>query len=74
MLQCFGLGISVMEKLIKNRKETFDGICAMLKALALFFCFYPLFGVFFQYSPQESLNEINLGSMVISLGLLALVL
>lgn len=46
----------------------------MLKALALFFCFYPLFGVFFQYSPQESLNEINLSSMVISLGLLALVL
>lgn len=63
-----------MEKLIKTRKESFDGICCILKALALFFCFYPLFGVFFKYSPQESLSEINLGSMVISLGLLALVL
>ena len=63
-----------MEKLIKRKQESFDGICCILKALALFFCFYPLFGVFFTYTPRESLSEISLESLGISLGLLLLVL
>lgn len=63
-----------MEKLIKTRKESFDAICYIIKALALFFCFYPLFDVFFRYSPKNSLTELNLRSMVTSIILLVLVL
>lgn len=63
-----------MEKLIKSRKESFDAICYIIKALALFFCFYPLFNVFFRYSPKNSLTELNLRSMLTSIILLVLVL
>ena len=63
-----------MEKLIKSRRESFDAICYIIKALALFFCFYPLFDVFFRYSPKNSLAELNLKSMLTSIILLVLVL
>lgn len=63
-----------MDKLIKSRRESFDAICYIIKALALFFCFYPLFDVFFRYSPKNSLTELNLRSMVTSIILLVLVL
>lgn len=63
-----------MEKLLKSRRESFDAICYIIKALALFFCFYPLFDVFFRYSPKNSLTELNLRSMVTSIILLVLVL
>ena len=38
-----------MEKLVKSKRYTFDAICYVIKALALFFCFYPLFDTFFHY-------------------------
>lgn len=63
-----------MEKLIKSKRDTFDAICYVIKALALFFCFYPLFDVFFNYSPRESMSEINMRSMVTSVLMLVLVL
>lgn len=63
-----------MEKLIKSKRDTFDAICYVIKALALFFCFYPLFDVFFNYSPRESMSEINMRSMMTSVLMLVLVL
>lgn len=63
-----------MDKLIKSKRDTFDAICYVIKALALFFCFYPLFNVFFQYSPRESMNLMDIRSMITSVLLLVLVL
>ena len=63
-----------MEKLIKSKQDTFDAICYVIKALALFFCFYPLFDVFFQYSPRDSMSEVSVQSMITSFLLLLLVL
>lgn len=63
-----------MEKLIKSKRDSFDAICYVLKALALFFCFYPLFDVFFKYSAKNPVNQLSMRSMVISLLLLLLVL
>jgi len=63
-----------MEKLIKSKRDTFDAICYVIKALALFFCFYPLFDTFFHYSPNDSMNALNMRSMFTSILLLVLVL
>ena len=63
-----------MEKLIKSKRDTFNAICYVIKALALFFCFYPLFDEFFQYSAKDSASQMSVRSMVISFLLLLLVL
>ena len=63
-----------MEKLIQSKRDTFNAICYVIKALALFFCFYPLFDEFFQYSAKDSASQMSVRSMVISFLLLILVL
>lgn len=63
-----------MEKLIKSKRDTFDAICYIIKALALFFCFYPLFDKFFHYSPNDSMSALDMRSMLTSVLLLVLVL
>lgn len=63
-----------MEKLIQSKQDTFDAICYVIKALALFFCFYPLFDTFFHYSPNDSMSALDMRAMLTSVLLLALVL
>lgn len=63
-----------MEKLIKSKLDTFNSICYIIKALALFFCFYPLFDVFFQYSAKNPVSQMSIRSMIISFLLLLMVL
>lgn len=63
-----------MEKLVKSKRDTFDAICYVIKALALFFCFYPLFDTFFHYSPNDSMSALDMRSMLTSILLLVLVL
>ena len=63
-----------MDKLIKSKQESFDAICYVIKALGLFFCFYPLFNVFFEYSPQDTMYVLDMRSMVTAVILLVLVL
>lgn len=63
-----------MDKLIKSKRDTFDAICYVIKALALFFCFYPLFNAFFQYSPRDTISLLDMRSMVTSVLMLILVL
>lgn len=63
-----------MDKLIKSKRDTFDAICYVIKALALFFCFYPLFNAFFQYSPRDSMSLLDMRSMITSVLMLVLVL
>ncbi|MBE5769793.1 MAG: diguanylate cyclase [Clostridiales bacterium] len=63
-----------MDKLIKSKQESFDAICYVIKALGLFFCFYPLFNVFFQYSPQETIYALDMRSLITAVMILALVL
>jgi len=63
-----------MDKLIKSKRDTFDAICYVIKALALFFCFYPLFDAFFRYSPREAMHLADMRSMAASALMMVLVL
>ena len=63
-----------MEKLIKSKKESFDAICYVIKALGLFFCFYPLFNVFFKFSPRNTMYALDMRSMITAVMILLLVL
>ena len=68
------LGCELVESLKNNRKEEQDRIFLVIKALALFFCTYPLFELFFKYSSTESFSELNLQSLTTSLALILVVL
>ena len=63
-----------MDKLIKSKQDSFDAICYVIKALALFFCFYPLFNVFFKFSPRDTMNALDMRGMITSVLILLLVL
>jgi len=63
-----------MELLRNSRKEEQDRIFLVIKGLALFFCTYPLFERFFNYSSIDSFNELNLQSLMTSFALILVVL
>ena len=63
-----------MDKLIKSKQESFDAICYVIKALGLFFCFYPLYNVFFEFSPQDTMYILDMRSIITAVLLLLLVL
>lgn len=63
-----------MENLNNSRKEEQDQIFLVIKGLALFFCTYPLFELFFKYSSTDSFSELNLQSLMTSFALILVVL
>ena len=63
-----------MEFLHNNRKEEQDRIFLVIKGLALFFCTYPLFELFFSYPMTDSFSELNLQSLMTSFALILVVL
>jgi diguanylate cyclase (GGDEF)-like protein len=63
-----------MEFLRNSRKEEQDRIFLVIKGLALFFCTYPLFELFFSYPSTDSFSELNLQSLMTSFALILVVL
>lgn len=63
-----------MESLKNNRKEERNQIFLIIKGLALIFCTYPLFELFFKYSSTDSVAELNLQSLLTSFALILVVL
>ena len=63
-----------LESLKKKKTEERQRIFLIIKALALFFCTYPLFELFFQYSSTDSVAAMNLQSLLTSFALLLVML
>ncbi len=63
-----------MENLKNNRNEERDQIFLIIKGLALVFCTYPLFELFFKYSSTDSFSDLNLQSLMTSFALILVVL
>ncbi len=63
-----------MENLNNNRREEQDRIFLVIKGLALIFCTYPLFELFFKYSSTDYLSEFNLQSLMTLFALILVVL
>lgn len=63
-----------MENLKNNRKEERNQLFLIIKGLALIFCTYPLFELFFKYSSSDSFSELNLQSLMTSFVLVLVIL